>query len=82
MAWKARHLANKPGFNAFITVAVLVNSLLVGIEVDAAQEVVAWDRIGFVIAPWQMASAGYAGHAGYAWCFLLGDFWTLMSCSG
>eukprot|EP00439_Symbiodinium_sp_Y106_P049202 s604_g6.t1 len=45
---RERHIASTKCFNALIMTMVVVNTLLVGIEVDFAIEVIAWDRFGFV----------------------------------
>eukprot|EP00435_Cladocopium_sp_Y103_P000069 s3041_g1.t1 len=45
---KEKHIANSALFNGLIMVAVLINTTLVGVEVDSAKEVMAWDRLGFV----------------------------------
>lgn len=46
---KEKHIANSALFNGFIMLAVTINTILVGVEVDTATEVMAWDRIGFVM---------------------------------
>jgi len=46
---KEKHIANSPAFNGLIMLGVVINTALVGIEVDSAKEVMAWDRIGFVV---------------------------------
>lgn len=45
---REKHIANSPLFNGLIMVAVVINTILVGVEVDSAKEVMAWDRLGFV----------------------------------